>query len=390
MTRGGAISVPPEHRGLRRKVALAYREAMTEGLSINADAEWFWRPVRERLSGEKSGERRRGDRVRRRDVLAGSAAAALLTTCPAAAQDASAKTPRIGILTPADTDQTAIFEAFRQGLRDLGYQPGRSVILDFQAARGDYAVLPKLAAEIVALPVDVILTDGVLAARAAMDATASIPIVMGTSGVDPVALGLVTSLARPGRNVTGFTLMHSELMAKRLEVLHTAFPNAAAITVLLNPYAGMEPLFRALEAAARAQGVMTLHRVEAASADALRTLRPEVLAAASVPVLVLPDATFWNRRREIVALIAAARVPAIYPEREYVDEGGLMSYGANVPDNFRRAARYVHHILKGAKPGDRPIQEPSRLDFVINLKTARSLGITLPPDLLVRADEVIE
>jgi putative tryptophan/tyrosine transport system substrate-binding protein len=328
--------------------------------------------------------------VRRRSLLV--AALVTLSGMPPAAdaQQPGGKVPRVGILTPAESDQTALFEGFRQGLREHGYTPGRTIVLEFRSARGDYSAMQKLAAEIVNLPVDIILTDGVVAGRAAMNATTRIPIVMATSGVDPVAQGLVTSLAHPGGNVTGFTLMHSELMAKRLEVLHTAFPDATAVTVLLNPDAGMETLFRAIVAATRAQGVTTVKRVEASGAEALRRLRPEALGDAGAPVLVLPDATFWNHRKEIVALVSAARVPAIYPEREYAEEGGLMSYGANVPDNFRRAAGYVDRILKGARPGDLPIQEPAKLEFIVNLRTARALGITIPPDLVARADEVID
>jgi putative ABC transport system substrate-binding protein len=328
--------------------------------------------------------------MRRRDLGAALAAVLALASAARAQQRPATSPPRIGILTPAESEHTPIFDAFRQGLRERGYTPGVSIVLDFHLARGDFGMMPTLAAEIVRSSVDVILTDGVLAARAAIKATAQIPIVMATSGVDPVALGLVGSLARPGGNVTGFTLMHSELMAKRLEVLRATFPDASAVTVLLNPYAGMEPLFQEISTAARAQGVTTIRRVEAGSAAELRALRPEALGAAGVPVLVLPDATFWNYRRDIVALVTAARVPAVYPEREYVEEGGLMSYGAYVPDNFRRAAGYVDQILKGVKPGDLPIQEPARLELVINLKTARALGVTMPPDLLARADEVIE
>jgi putative tryptophan/tyrosine transport system substrate-binding protein len=223
-----------------------------------------------------------------------------------------------------------------------------------------------------------------------MEATRQIPIVMGTSGIDPVLSGLVSNFSHPGDNVTGFTLMHTELIAKRLEVLRTAFPEISTVAILFNPSnPAREAYLGPVEKAARSMGVAIAARLEAGSADALRALRPTVFSSAN-GVLVLPDAMFWNHRRAIVALVNAARLPAIYPEREYADDGGLMAYGANVPDNFHRAAGYVDRILKGANPGDLPIQEPAKFDFVVNLKTAKQLGPTIPPEFLGRADEVIE
>jgi putative tryptophan/tyrosine transport system substrate-binding protein len=224
---------------------------------------------------------------------------------------------------------------------------------------------------------------------AAKNATQRIPIVMGTSGADPVGIGLVASLARPGQNITGFALMHHQLSAKRLDLLRTIFPDVHAITVLVNPVVGSELNLRATEEAARTHGLASINRVEVPSPEALHALRPEDFADRG-PVLVLPDAMFWNNRQAIVQLIAAARLPALYPEREYADEGGLIAYGANVPDNFRRAAGYVDRILKGAHPGDLPVQEPAKIDLIINLRTAKALGVQMPLQLLGRADEVIE
>jgi putative tryptophan/tyrosine transport system substrate-binding protein len=184
--------------------------------------------------------------------------------------------------------------------------------------------------------------------------------------------------------------MHTELNAKRLELLRTAFPHITAVTALVNPSApGHKLSFEQTEAAARLLGLGSVARAEAESAAALRALRPAVFSGASA-VIVVPDGLFYSYRREIVALVNAAHLPAIYPEREYADDGGLMAYGANVPDNFRRAADYVDRILKGARPGDLPIQEPVKFDFVVNLKTAQALGLTIPPLILGRADEVIE
>ena len=323
--------------------------------------------------------------MRRRELIAGLAAI-LVTAAPGVAQQPT-KLPRVGVLTPADSDRIAIFEAFRQGLREHGYVEGRDIVLEFRLARGDYAALPRLAAELVTLRVDVIVTDGGIAgAKAAAAATKTIPIVMGTSG-DPVAQGIVPNLARPGGNVTGFTLLPTELNVKRLELLRTAFADAAAVGVLLNPGNSASELgFRVAAAAAPPLG-LTIVRIEAADPEALQAIRPETLPG---PLLVLPDAMFWNRRREILALAAAARAPALYPEREYAEDGGLMAYGPSVPDNFRRAAGYVDRILKGADPGELPIQQPAKFEFVVNLWTGRALGLDIPVSVLARADEVIE
>jgi putative tryptophan/tyrosine transport system substrate-binding protein len=261
------------------------------------------------------------------------------------------------------------------------------MILEYRFARGDNTVLRRLAEELSHLPVDLILADGSASAQAAAGVTRTIPIVVGTGG-DLAALGLVDSLARPGGNVTGFTGMLPELSAKRVDLLRTAFPDATAVTVLVNPSANLQVYYDVAKETAALGLAVT--RVEAASPEALRALRPEALGRAGDPVLVLPDAMFWNHRREILALVAAARVPALYSEREFADDGGLIAYGTNVPDNFRRAAGYVDRILKGAEPADLPVQQPVKFDFVVNLKTAKELGLTIPPAILARADEVIE
>jgi putative ABC transport system substrate-binding protein len=207
--------------------------------------------------------------------------------------------------------------------------------------------------------------------------------------IDLVRQGSAASVSRPGGNVTGFTLMHVELNAKRVELLRTAFPNITAVTALVNPAnPGSKLSLEGTEGAARSIGLGSVARVEAERVATLRVLSPAVFSGADA-VIVL-DGVFYNYRRDVVALINAVRLPAIYPEREYADDGGLMAYGAYVPDNFRRAAGYVDRILKGAKPGDLPIQEPVKFDFVVNLKTARELGLTIPPSILGRADEVIE
>ena len=323
--------------------------------------------------------------MKRRSLIAGLAAL-LIAPERSAGQQPQSKIPRVGILTQADNERAPMLDAFREGLRDLGYVEGRNIILEFRFAKGDLTHGPELAAELVNLPVDVIVIEGV---PAAMDPTGHVPIVSPVL-MNPVGRGFALSLARPGRNITGFTLMHTELNGKRLELLRTAFPDITAVSALVNPANTASTLaFEQTETAARLMGLGNVARVEAESATALRALRPGVFSGASA-VVVVPDGVFYNYRRDVVALLNEARLPAIYPEREYADDGGLMAYGANVPDNFRRAADYVDRILKGAKPADLPIQEPVKFDFVTNLKTAKELGLTVPPAMLARADEVIE
>jgi putative ABC transport system substrate-binding protein len=322
--------------------------------------------------------------MRRRSVIAALAALLGASQHPAA-QQPSGKIPRVGILTLGSNEKTRGFDAFREGLRDLGYVEGRNIILEFRLAGGDPAQGRRLAEGLVAAPVDVIVTEGLTPEAAAV--TERVPIVAPV--FDPVALGFALSLARPGRNVTGFTLMQPELSGKRLELLRTAFPQITTIAALLNPGKFAFDMLGQVETAARSMGLGDVQRVEAKSAAALRTLRPAVFSGASA-VVVVPDGVFYNFRRDVVALVNAAKLPAIYPEREYADDGGLMAYGANLPDNFRRAADYVDRILKGTKPGDLPIQEPVKFDFVVNLKTAHALSLTIPPSILARADEVIE
>jgi len=326
--------------------------------------------------------------MRRRAFLA-SLMATPLGSSIGRAEQPSNKIPRVGVLAPAENEAAPVVEAFRRGLRELGYVEGRSIVLEYRFAHDDFSVLRRLAEELVNLPVDVIVIRGATAARAAANATRTIPIVLGGIG-DPVALGLVDNLARPGGNITGFTLMAGELSAKRVDLIRTAFPDATSMTVLMNPSnSGAEEYFRITEEAAGSLG-FAVTRVEAESPEALCALGPEALGRAGGPVFVIGGPMFWDHRQQIVALVAAARVPALYPEREYADDGGLMAYGPSLLANFRQAAGYVDRILRGAKPGDLPIEQPVKFDFVVNLKTAKELGLTIPQLILVRADEVIE
>jgi putative ABC transport system substrate-binding protein len=326
--------------------------------------------------------------MRRRRVLLFGLAALLLAPERTSGQQASTKIPRVGILAPAESDRTTFFDAFRAGLRQFGYVEGGNIILEFRLAHFDWTLLPRLAQDLVNLPVDVIVTSGGGAARIAMEATREIPIV--TIGVDPALFGLVESLARPRVNVTGFTLMSPELTAKRLEILRTTFPHISTVAVLVNTANPASKWYlQRTEDAARSLGLPIVTRVEADSVEALLAIQPAVFSGAS-SVVVLQDGLFWNHRRDLLALVNTTRLPAIYAEREFADDGGLISYGANISDSFRRATGYVDRILKGAKPGDLPIQEPVKFDFIVNLKTAKALGLTIPPAILARADEIIE
>ena len=320
----------------------------------------------------------------RRDLIAGSMAALLAGRRRAFAQQTAEKVPHIGMLTPASSDKTPIFEAFRQELHRLGYTEGRDIALEFRFSAGDTARLPQLAAE----QVEVIVADSTSAALSAHKATQTIPIVLG-AGVDPVLLGLAASHPKPGGNVTGFTLMTTELNAKRFQLLRELAPAAVEIAVLINSSTLVAEAFqREAEDGARRVGLRA-RLVPVTSPDQLRALAPSALADVQ-GVCVLPDPMFWNRRGDILVLVGAARLPAVYPEREYVDDGGLMAYGPSVPDNFRRAADYVDRILKGARVADLPIQQPIKFELVINLKTAKALGLTVPPILMAQADDVIE
>jgi putative ABC transport system substrate-binding protein len=298
------------------------------------------------------------------------------------------KIPRVGILSPAASEAAPDLTAFRERLRDLGYIDGKTIALDFRLSDGKINALPALAAELVRIPVNVIVTDSTSATLAAFDATRTIPIVMGATGGDPVVLGLAKSLSRPGGNVTGTNFL-SGLSEKRLQLLKLAFPGVQRVAVLTNPVdaISVSEMPKAEMAAAR---IGTLLLPLAASTPAeLRALAPSALSG-SDDLLVFTGAMFWNNRATIIGLASMVRLPAIYPEREYADDGGLIAYGPNVHEHFRQAAVYVDRILRGASPGDLPINASSKFDFVVNLRTARALGLTPSPEFLSTADEVIE
>ena len=313
-----------------------------------------------------------------------------ILAAPVAADAQPAKTPRIGMLrVGSPSDRVEQIEAFRRGLRDLGYVEGQNIIIEFRFAEGGQERLPDLAAELVRLKVDVIVANGTVAIRAAKQATATIPIVMATVG-DPVRTGLVASLARPGGNITGSTLLGPELGAKRLQLLKEAVPKLSRVALLWNPASLSNQLqFKDIQLGAKALGV-ALQSVEIRSPDGFDSAFTAITRERPNALIMTADPIHQLHAGRIIEFAARSRLPAMYQVRENVEAGGLMSYGASLPDLYRRAATFVDKILKGAKPADLPVDQPTRFELVINRKTAKALGLTIPQSVLFRADKVIE
>jgi putative ABC transport system substrate-binding protein len=306
----------------------------------------------------------------------------------AAAAQPAGKVPRIGLLrvwSPPDP----LVDAFGQALRGLGHTEGQTIAIEYRYAEGKPDRLPALAAELVGLKVDVIVAQGSVAVRAAQQATSTIPIVMAAAG-DPVAAGFVASLARPGGNITGLVNFGPELAAKRLDVLKEAAPAVSRVAVVSNPGNPAHPLeWQAAQEAAQALGVALLPLTVGAP-QAIEPAFKTMARQRAAGLMFLPDALYSSHRTQIVGLAARRRLPAIYDQRAYVDAGGLMAYGPSYADLYRRAAAYVDKILKGAKPADLPVEQPTRIEFVVNLKAANTLGLTIPRSILMRADQVIQ
>ena len=324
-------------------------------------------------------------------ALLAALALGLLATPPESDAQPPARLIRIGYLgNSSPAREPDLVEAFRQGLRDLGYVEGRHVVIEYRWAEGRYERFPDLVADLVSRKVDFVVTAGTPGSLAAKRATQTIPIVMAVSG-DPVGAGLVASLARPGGNITGSTTIVQELEGKRLELLREVVPKLSRLAVLGNPANPVtEIVFRQTQVAAGTLRVGLQPLVEVRSVDQLEAAFAAIARARPQAFAVIADRFLLAHRERIVEFAARRRLPAIYPFREFVDAGGLMSYSPSYTDLFRRAAGFVDRILNGAKPGALPVEEPRKFELVVNLKTAKALGLTIPPSVLIRADQVIQ
>jgi len=314
---------------------------------------------------------------------------------PIAARAQALKIPRIGCLIFGELESPetrAALTAFRQGLRERDYFDGQNIVFEYRAADGKFERLPSLASELVSLKVDIITAQNTPAGRAAQQATTTIPIVVTAMG-DPVQDGLVASLAHPGGNITGTTFLGPELVAKRLALLRELLPNISRIAVVWHPGAFSELTMSAMQSeiakAAMALG-MQLQFVEVRASVELEQAFLTITRERAEALFQFPSTLLFVERRHLVALTAIHRLPAMFNGREFVELGGLISYGANFVELFRHAATYVDKILKGAKPSELPVEQPTKFELVINLKTANTLGVTIPSSILARADEMIE
>ena len=313
----------------------------------------------------------------------------IFTAALASAVQQPAKVPRIGFLWSGSPGFSLNIEGFQRGLRELGYVEGQNIVVEYRYAEGKAERFPELAAELVRMQVDVIVATGSTAVGATQQATSTIPIVM-TGVADPVRSGFVASFARPGGNITGTTSLAVDLSGKRLELLKETVPNLTRVSVLWNARSSaMARRVKEAEAAARGLGV-ALQSVGVQDPNALETAFAAMTQERPDALLVVLDPFIFVQRKQIVDFAAKNRLPAMYEVREFVDEGGLMSYGPKFTEWIGRAAYYVDRILKGARPGDLPVETPMRFELVINLKTAKELGLTVPPHILFQADAVIQ
>jgi ABC-type uncharacterized transport system substrate-binding protein len=313
----------------------------------------------------------------------------LLTTAPPVEAQQPGKIPRIGYLAASSATDQARIDAFRHGLRELGYEEGKNIVIEHRYAEGKRDRLPALAAELVRLKVDVIFTGGANATHAAKKATSTIPIVMAQSA-DPVAEGFVASLAHPGGNITGLSSLAPELTGKRLELLKEIVPSLSRVAVFgTSTSSGNAQRLRETEDAAGAFGIKLQYLDVLTRKDFEPAFRAAKKGHADAIFMVVWGAVLNPHRIEFAELAVKNRVPVMYGEREHVEAGGLMTYGVSEIDLKRRAATYVDKILKGAKPAELPVEQPTKFELVINLKTAKQIGLTIPPNVLARADKVI-
>jgi ABC-type uncharacterized transport system substrate-binding protein len=326
--------------------------------------------------------------MRRRDFIRFFGSAAAWPLAARAQQTARART--IGLLLPGVSRTTVVqgqLEAFRQALKEYGWIEGQNVSVEYRFAEGKEDALAEIAAEMVRSRLDVIVAEGTAAIRAAKAATQTIPIVMATS-TDPVGNGLVASLHRPGGNVTGPSLQTAELAGKRLQLLTEIVPGLGRVVVLSNP---LNPsMAAAIEQTKAAAQSLEIHVVEVPRPDQFDTALGAVTRAGAGGLIVLPDPMLYGQHPRVVTFATASHLPVLFPEKEVVRAGGLIAYGPSIPASFRRAAGYVDKILRGAKPADLPVEQPTTFELAVNLQTARAIGVTIPNSILVGADEVIE
>jgi putative tryptophan/tyrosine transport system substrate-binding protein len=324
-------------------------------------------------------------------ILVYALPALILTTIQLAeAQQQPTKIPRIGYLTASSLSAlSARIEALRQGLRQLGYVEDKNIIIEWRAAEGKLDRLPALAAELVRLKVDVIVTVGPTTTRTAKEATVTIPIVMAQDS-DPVGNGFVASLARPGGNITGLSTLAPELSGKRLELLKEIVPKLSRVAVFgTSTLPGNAESLKEVDLAAKAFGVKLQYVDVLSPKDIESAFRAASKGRAEAVLMMVATGVAGDHRAEIVDLAVKSQLPVIYQFPSYVEAGGLMTYGVNISDLDRRAATYVDKILKGAKPADLPVEQPKKFEFIINLKAAKQIGLTIPPNVLARADKVI-
>jgi putative ABC transport system substrate-binding protein len=316
--------------------------------------------------------------------------AVLFALCLPAEAQPSAKLRRIGVLTPRSPSDSALWhQAFQQGLHNLGWVEGKNIAIEYRYAQGKRDRLPDLAADLLRLKVEVVVVVSVYAARAVQQANKAVPIVMA-SAADPVQLGLVSSLARPGGNVTGLSEITPEMAGKRLELLKEMVPKLSRVAVLWDPGNDASTLSWKEVQSPALQLSLHLHSLEARSAKDFERAFEDAAKARVGALAVMPAQLFGANLKRIVELATKSRLPSIWHLSEFTESGGLAAYGPDRSDQFRRAATYVDKILKGAEPADLPVEQPTKFEFVINLKTAKQINVTIPPNVLVRADRVIK
>jgi putative ABC transport system substrate-binding protein len=323
-------------------------------------------------------------------ILAYVLSALILTTIHLAEAQQPKKVPRIAYFSAGSaSSQASRLDVFKQGLQELGYTEGKDVVIEQRYAEGKLDRVAALAAELVGLKLDVIVTGGPAATRSAKEATATIPIVMGFD-YDPVGSGVVASLARPGGNITGLSSLAPEISGKQLELLKEVLPRLSRVAILGN---STEPGIGQLRKEAELVGAalkVQLQYLDVLAPKDIGTAFEAAIKGRAEAVLALSSFVIISQRTQIAELATKNRLPAIYPWPEFVDDGGLMTYGANSNDLFRRAATYVDKILKGSKPADLPVEQPKKFEFIINLKAAKQIGLTIPPNVLARADKVLK